>query len=440
MTLTRFREKASPGPYPVRTLRLLRVRWTPIVGVLCALIVGTTVRGSAPDAGPISPLRLYQSECLKCHDRDGTGEVRRTVSPKIPDFTDASWQASRSDQALAQSILEGKGKAMRPAKDVLGPIPVQQMVAFIRAFQGGHQIVPDAPEPAPIPARSAPPARAAAPLQTPMVATATQGKRGGPDHGEGARLFQRNCVRCHGADGRGTENREILPTLPDFTNPDWHARRSDPQLVASILEGEGMQMPSFRGRLGPSDAPALVARIRTFCPGRPPSAEAARSEFASRFHQLRRQWEELDQQWSRLAQTEEDRAAPGVPASRVLFQQHCTRCHGADGSGSPARGDLPEIPDFTSASWQAQRADGQLKASILDGKGTGMPPAREKIGSDQARDLVAFIRSFASIAGRPGWGQRKGPALAEPPDTEPSSRQKAIAESFFGPDRLLNCN
>jgi mono/diheme cytochrome c family protein len=278
------------------------------------------------------------------------------------------------------------------------------------------------------------------PLQTPKVATLAQGEREGPDHGEGVRLFQRNCVRCHGADGRGTENREFLPALPDFTDPGWHARRSDPQLLASILEGAGMQMPSFRGRLGQSDARALVARIRTFCPGRPPSAEAARSEFASRFHQLRRQWEDLDQQWSRLAQTEEDREAPGVPASRVLFQQHCTRCHGADGSGSPARDELPEIPDFTSASWQAQRADGQLKASILDGKGMGMPPARAKIGSDQARDLVAFIRNFASIANRPGRGERKGPGFAEPPEAEPSARQKAIAESFFGPDRLLNCN
>src|SRR5512142_346507 len=45
--------------------------------------------------------------------------------------------------------------------------------------------------------------------------------------------------------------------------------------------------------------------------------------------------------------------ATGTPAARVLFGQHCVKCHGADGSGSPERDRLPEIPDFTKASWHA---------------------------------------------------------------------------------------
>jgi mono/diheme cytochrome c family protein len=312
MTLTRFREKASPGLFAVRALRHSRARWTRSLGILYALIVGTMVRGSALDAGAMTPLGLYQTACLKCHDRDGTGEVRRTVSPQIPDFTDASWQASQSDQALAHSILEGKGKAMRPAKDLMGPVAVQQMVAFIRAFRGGHQVVPDQSEPAPVPAARAHPALAPAPPQTPRIAVSTQARRATPQTPDGARLFQRNCVRCHGADGRGTENRETLPALPDFTDPGWQARRSDPQLAATILEGEGMQMPPFGGRLGESDVRALVARIRAFGPGRPASVGAARSEFVGRFQQLRRQWEDLDQQWRRLAESADRTAEVSV--------------------------------------------------------------------------------------------------------------------------------
>ena len=40
--------------------------------------------------------------------------------PDLPDFSDAKWQAARSDAELKQSILNGKGKFMLPMKDKLG--------------------------------------------------------------------------------------------------------------------------------------------------------------------------------------------------------------------------------------------------------------------------------------------------------------------------------
>src|SRR5438445_592196 len=71
--------------------------------------------------------------------------------------------------------------------------------------------------------------------------------------------------------------------------------------------------------------------------------------------------------------------APAVaPAGRELFREHCVKCHGADGTGSPARDRLPEIPNFTDPAWQARRSEAQLLASILDGKGKEMPPFRDK--------------------------------------------------------------
>jgi mono/diheme cytochrome c family protein len=81
-------------------------------------------------------------------------------------------------------------------------------------------------------------------------------------------------------------------------------------------------------------------------------------------------------------------AAPATPDVSELFRQICTKCHGADGTGSAARSCLPEIPDFTSAPWQARRADARLMASILDGKGSDMPPQGGKISEEQARGLV----------------------------------------------------
>jgi mono/diheme cytochrome c family protein len=84
-----------------------------------------------------------------------------------------------------------------------------------------------------------------------------------------------------------------------------------------------------------------------------------------------------------------------IPAASELYQRHCAKCHGKDGSGSPGRHSLPDIPDFTAANWQEQRSDKELLASILEGKGDDMPAFARKIKEQQARDLVSHVRSFA---------------------------------------------
>jgi hypothetical protein len=58
-------------------------------------------------------------------------------------------------------------------------------------------------------------------------------------------------------------------------------------------------------------------------------------------------------------------------------------------------------------------------ASILDGKGSEMPPVRGKISEEQARGMVAYIRSLAPRLGKSGQGEQEGPALAEPEEANP---------------------
>src|SRR5262249_51519996 len=56
-----------------------------------------------------------------------------------------------------------------------------------------------------------------------------------------------------------------------------------------------------------------------------------------------------------------------------LYNRYCIRCHGVDGRGV---WDIPHVPDFTNARWQATRSDGQLTRAILEGRGAVMPPFR----------------------------------------------------------------
>jgi mono/diheme cytochrome c family protein len=230
--------------------------------------------------------------------------------PELPDFTTAAWQKSRSDADLSHSILEGKGKFMLPMKDRLGSVDVKQMVALVRGFQGGKQVIalsgPKAPGP-PVPAVvtapgnivSTPPATGpniepATPAPAPLVAPSGEAAA---RIRIGANIFMQYCIVCHGPDGTGSIMRPAMPPIPNFTNPTWQKDHSDAQLMVSILDGKGTLMPANRGRVPEEQVGDLVAYVRAFGPGfvatrgSVPASEAA---FEKTFRQLEDQWNALE--------------------------------------------------------------------------------------------------------------------------------------------------
>jgi mono/diheme cytochrome c family protein len=80
-------------------------------------------------------------------------------------------------------------------------------------------------------------------------------------------------------------------------------------------------------------------------------------------------------------------------SSAALYRKFCQRCHGAEGGGERNAG-VMGLPDFRRPAWQEQRSDAQLMASILDGKGDGMPAFRGRLSEGQARTLVAYVRGL----------------------------------------------
>ena len=48
-----------------------------------------------------------------------------------------------------------------------------------------------------------------------------------------------------------------------------------------------------------------------------------------------------------------------------IFNRYCLRCHAVDGRGV---WDIPDVPNFTNARWQASRTDAQLARAILEGR------------------------------------------------------------------------
>ncbi len=280
---------------------------------------GTASAGATPVAR-LSPTSVYQTYCFACHDVSGRGDpnMRKTM-PEIPDFTAADWQKSRTDADLSQSILQGKGKFMLPMKDKLGPVNATEMVALVRAFKGGKQVISLA---APLPPGPPPPEGGVVGL--PDAATAAAGGKPGlgpldiaklgdlrkpvptPSGELGARIrtgsviFSQFCLVCHGPDGTGRLVRSAMPPIPDFTNSQWQLEKKDSELLLSILEGKGTLMPPNNMRVTRDQARDLVAFIRSFGPARPIEESISDTEFDRSVRRLQAQFQELESELKKL--------------------------------------------------------------------------------------------------------------------------------------------
>ena len=98
-----------------------------------------------------------------------------------------------------------------------------------------------------------------------------------------------------------------------------------------------------------------------------------------------------------------------------LYNRYCIRCHGVDGRGV---WDIPDVPDFTNARWQASRSDGQIVRAILEGRGAVMPPFRGTLTLEEAWAMSHYLRTFVpgTEVSRPDVRQPEKPAaIPQPP-------------------------
>ena len=115
--------------------------------------------------------------------------------------------------------------------------------------------------------------------------------------------FHKLCAKCHEDNGNGESMRDNMPRMPDFTDGKWHRKRTDRQLLVSILDGKGEQMPPFHKKLTDNQAQELVTHIRTMNADSqsPPQPSAGDPEdFDSQFDQLRKELAELKRQFQQV--------------------------------------------------------------------------------------------------------------------------------------------
>jgi mono/diheme cytochrome c family protein len=83
--------------------------------------------------------------------------------------------------------------------------------------------------------------------------------------------------------------------------------------------------------------------------------------------------------------------AAAADGAALFAANKCSFCHGPDGKGNPK---MKGVPDFTDAAWQKKEGDGELAATIKNGK-KPMPPFGKTLSDNEIKALVAFVRGFA---------------------------------------------
>ena len=90
--------------------------------------------------------------------------------------------------------------------------------------------------------------------------------------------------------------------------------------------------------------------------------------------------------------------AAAAPAAEN-WENHCAKCHGADGKGQTKVGKKLQAKDYTDAKVQAEMKDADMIKATLEGVfdqagKERMKAYKDELSADEVKALVAYIRKF----------------------------------------------
>ena len=82
---------------------------------------------------PADAAATFNSQCAKCHGRDGRAKTTQGRKTKTRDISSAEWQDDVSDERIFNSIRRGKGKM--PAFNKLPDAQIDSLVTYVRRLR-----------------------------------------------------------------------------------------------------------------------------------------------------------------------------------------------------------------------------------------------------------------------------------------------------------------
>jgi mono/diheme cytochrome c family protein len=75
-------------------------------------------------------------------------------------------------------------------------------------------------------------------------------------------LFDKNCAKCHGKDGRAKTVRGKMVGARNLADAEWQTKATDEQIIGAIKKGPGA-MPSFEKKFTQGEIDSLVVYVRS---------------------------------------------------------------------------------------------------------------------------------------------------------------------------------
>jgi mono/diheme cytochrome c family protein len=218
---------------------------------------------------------------------------------------------------------------------------------------------------------------------------------------QGRKLYEDNCVQCHGVagDGNGFGAPFLVPPPRDFTAAAYKFRTTesgalptDEDLFRIISRGaNGTGMPPWQYLLTDQERWALVDYVKTFSPrfadGRAPAVRPLPAPPAKR--------------------------ADPARGKALYAEMQCAKCHGTEGRGdgpsaltlADDKGRHINSRDFTTpGAFRTGWTEAEIVRTFETGlNGTPMPSYSGAMNAQEEYDLAAFVMSMAG----PGSGDQK---------------------------------
>lgn len=214
--------------------------------ILAALPPHALAGGPQKSSAGQTPAAMYQSYCSVCHGDagDGRSRARASLNPPPVDFTQPAARESLTRERMILGVREGRpGTAMVGWKTQLSDAQIAMIVDFVR-----EKFMHAGPGVTAAGAKAQAPIKPSAPTVTAAGGAAAADTTLNGNVSSGQRLYQQNCIACHGAagDGNGPRAYFIIPKPRSFLTAESRTAFTRPILRISIAQGKrGTEMPSW---------------------------------------------------------------------------------------------------------------------------------------------------------------------------------------------------
>lgn len=290
-----------------------------------------TLREFKGQRGELTGAEAFPMLCSACHGKEGEGKSYKAYKTGIPSLGDQDFLSVASEDLIAFTIMHGRsGRQMAAWQPRFSGLVIEEIRALAAHVKARRTVRSD--------------------LEAVQRSSGTIPV--------GKELYQKNCVICHGEDGRGIQ-------VITISNGDMLAAATDEFLFKTIIRGRrNTAMPGW-GRFTSEELAHILAFLKS--------------------------WREQPLRQGR------DIGSGGDPTKgRDRYHYLCSRCHGIYGQGDT--GPAIHNPDFLDAA-----PDSFLAAIIANGRrGTAMfgwataVSRQERLSNQDIADMIAFLRDAAA--------------------------------------------